>query len=204
MQSIPGLEDIGNWIPRNTTLVGEIKPFLPMPEGFPVQSGLIELKNGTVLSGIDSAILATGFRYLFPFLPQCYDGASTHIRDLHLDQFICGIPLLHSLGFFDYTTLALAKVWTNMAKPPRSQTMRALYDKVVEERGGHGKYFLYLDPERSAGKSIHLLLRLSWYKPSAHVLARVAHSIGWLNVAAVGYGGQQSINYRNTASACWV
>lgn len=62
MQSIPGLEEwvwmfrilsvirdsIGDWIPRNTTLVGEIKQFLPMPEGFPVQSGLIELKNGTV------------------------------------------------------------------------------------------------------------------------------------------------------------
>ena len=35
-------------IPKNTTLVGEIARFLPIPEGSPIQSGLIELKNGTV------------------------------------------------------------------------------------------------------------------------------------------------------------
>ena len=37
-------------IPTNTTRVGEIKRFLPIPEGFPIQSGLVELKNGTVSS----------------------------------------------------------------------------------------------------------------------------------------------------------
>jgi hypothetical protein len=35
-------------IPKNTTLVGEIEQFLPVPEGSPIQSGLVELKNGTV------------------------------------------------------------------------------------------------------------------------------------------------------------
>ena len=35
-------------IPENTTLVGEIKQFLPVPEGSPIQYGLVELKNGTV------------------------------------------------------------------------------------------------------------------------------------------------------------
>ena len=35
-------------VPKNTTLVGEIKQFLPIPEGSPIQSGLVELTNGTV------------------------------------------------------------------------------------------------------------------------------------------------------------
>jgi len=41
------LENFLRRIPQNTTLVGEIKQFLPIPEGFPIQSGLVELKNGT-------------------------------------------------------------------------------------------------------------------------------------------------------------
>lgn len=35
-------------IPKNTTLVGEINQFLPISEGSPIHSGLVELKNGTV------------------------------------------------------------------------------------------------------------------------------------------------------------
>ena len=35
-------------IPKNTTLIGEIEQFLPIPEGSPIQSGRVVLKNGTV------------------------------------------------------------------------------------------------------------------------------------------------------------
>ena len=70
-----------------------------------------------ILSGIDAVILATGFRYSFPFLPQYYDGAKyvprassaatvspflpldgSHIRDLYLDQFYLRDPTLVFLG----------------------------------------------------------------------------------------------------------
>ena len=143
-------------------------------------------------------MLATGFRYSFPFLPQYYDGAEymphagsattvspflpldgSYIRNLHLDQFYIRDPTLAFLGgpsrcyllcftlayseivtsatpsfaALEYTTPALAKVWTNTAKLPNSQTMRALHQKTVEERGGYGKYFLFLGPERYSGKS---------------------------------------------------
>ncbi|KAI9573779.1 hypothetical protein HD554DRAFT_2052569 [Boletus coccyginus] len=183
-------------IPQNTTLVGEIKQFLPIPEGSPIQSGLVELMNGTILSGIDSVILATGYRISFPFLPQYYDGATcdlhagsattvspflpldgSHIRDLYLDQFYLRDPTLAFIGFLpsqpalDYTTLAVAKVWTNTAKLPSSRTMRVLYEKTVEERGGYGKNVLFMGP--------------------AQLLARFAYLIGWLNEAAVKYGGKQ-------------
>ncbi|KAI9573780.1 hypothetical protein HD554DRAFT_2201978 [Boletus coccyginus] len=180
-------------IPKNTTLVGEIKRLFPIPEGFPIQSGFVELKNGTILSGIDSVILATGFRFSFPFLPQYYDGAThvphagsattvspflpldgSHIRDLYLDQFYLRDPTLAFVGFVlatpsflypEYTSLALAKVWTNTAKLPNTRTMRAFHEKTVKERGGYGEYVLFM--------------------------ARIAYLIGWLNEAAAKYGGRQ-------------
>ncbi|KAG8215014.1 hypothetical protein J3R82DRAFT_8420 [Butyriboletus roseoflavus] len=180
-------------LPKNATLVGEIKQFLPIPEGSPIQSGLVELMNGTILSAIDSVIFATGYRYSFPFLSQYYDGSTyvphegstltlssflpldgSHIRDLYLDLFYIRDPTLAFIGvtlqtptfpFSDYTTLALAKVWTSTAKLPSSQTMRALHEKSVEERGGYGKNALYL--------------------------VRITYLIGWLNEAAVNYGGKQ-------------
>jgi hypothetical protein len=59
---------------------------------------------------------------------------------------------MQTFQFLDYTTLALAKVWTNTAKLPNSQMMRALHEKTVEARGGYGKYALFLGPERYSGK----------------------------------------------------
>ncbi|KAF8556440.1 FAD/NAD(P)-binding domain-containing protein [Imleria badia] len=186
-------------IPQNTTLVGEIKQFLPISEGSSIQYGHVELKNGTILSGIDNVILATGYRYSFPFLPQYYDGATyephagssmtvspflpldgLYIRDLYLDQFYLRDPTLAFLGvplgtpsftLAEYTALALAKVWANKAKLPNSQTMRALYEKTVVERGGYGRYVLFWGSERSAAMFTFL--------------------IGWLNEAAAKYGGKQ-------------
>ncbi|KAN0088857.1 hypothetical protein V8E55_005914 [Tylopilus felleus] len=164
-------------IPKNTTLVGEIKRFLPIPDGSPIQSS----------------------RESIGFLPQYYDGATykphtgsattaspflpldgSYIRDLYLDQFYLRDPTLAfinvPLGILsfilsEYTTLAVAKVWTNKAKLPTSQTMRTLYEKTVEERGGYGKYLLFLGSKRTN--------------------ARIAYLVGWLNEAAVKYGGKQ-------------
>jgi hypothetical protein len=70
-----------------------------------------------IISGIDSVIFATGYRYSFPFLPQYYDDAlymphegsvatvwpflaldGSHIRDLHLDLFYIRDPTLALLA----------------------------------------------------------------------------------------------------------
>ncbi|KAN0086218.1 hypothetical protein V8E55_007352 [Tylopilus felleus] len=193
------LENYMRRIPKNTTLVGEIKQFLPIPEGSTIQSGRVELMNGTILTGIDSVIFATGFQYSFPFLPQYYDGATyephegsaktvsaflpmdgSHVRDLYLDMFYIQDPTLALVGMTtgtqlfvlsEYASFALAKVWTNTAKLPSRQAMREWYDKTVEERGGYGKHVMFLGPERSS--------------------AILAYMIGWLNGAAVKYGGRQ-------------
>ena len=79
-------------------------------------------------------ILATGFRYSFPFLPQYYDGAKyvphrgstthvspflpldgTHIRDLYLDQFYLRDPTLAFLGgLWQFCVLCFTFAHSNM------------------------------------------------------------------------------------------
>ncbi|KAG9309498.1 hypothetical protein JVU11DRAFT_10469 [Chiua virens] len=194
-----GLERPRRRIPENTTLIGEIDQFLPVPDRSSIQSGPIKLKNGTILSGIDSVIFATGYRYSFPFLPQYYYGATyephegsaskvepflpaggSDPRDLYLDQFYIQDPTLAFLNLAqglqtfpvaDYTSLALAKVWTNTAKLPNGQIMRKASENSVRLRGGYGARFAWLGCDEFP--------------------AFVRYVVGWLNEAAVKYGGKQ-------------
>jgi len=81
---------------KNTTFVGEIRRFHPFADGDNLSAGKIELVNGTVralvyqsldfsserirlqiISGIDTVIFGTGYRYAFPFLSQ-YHNSSVH------------------------------------------------------------------------------------------------------------------------------
>ncbi|KAF9233778.1 hypothetical protein BU15DRAFT_53455, partial [Melanogaster broomeanus] len=193
------LENFVLRLPGNTTFVGELKSFLPIPEGTPIQSGLIELINGTIISGVDSVILATGFRYSFPFLPQYYDSAlymphegsvatvspflafdGSHLRGLHLDLFYIRDPTLAFLGlnlgaqpfaYSGYLCLALANVWSNTAKLPSSQTMWKMHEQLVVDRGEYGINIQFLGPERFTDN--------------------IRYFIGWLNQAATEYGGRQ-------------
>ncbi|EIW77431.1 FAD/NAD(P)-binding domain-containing protein [Coniophora puteana RWD-64-598 SS2] len=186
-------------LPRNTTIVPEIKQFLPLEDGSTLESSKIELVNGTILTGIDHIIFATGYRYSYPFLPQYYnesvyvprEGASDkavpfialsgeYLRDLHLDLFYIRDPTLAFLSitfrmqtftYCGYQSLALAKVWTGTAKLPDTDTMWEMYDDLVKERGGIGKTLPYLGPGQHEG------MRRRY--------------IGWLNEAANKYGGKQ-------------
>ncbi|WVF68325.1 hypothetical protein IAT40_003090 [Kwoniella sp. CBS 6097] len=65
-----------NMLPASTTIVGEIHTFRAPSTASSttgMRAGEIELLNGTVLSGIDQIILATGYRYSFPFLSQYHN-----------------------------------------------------------------------------------------------------------------------------------
>lgn len=77
---------------------------------------------------------------------------------------------------------------------PNGQTMRALHNKTIEERGGYGKHVMFLGPERGAGMSVLpcpvLILSI--------LTAITAYLMGWLNEAAVKYGGKQVRGAR-----CW-
>ncbi|KAF8993637.1 hypothetical protein BDQ17DRAFT_1368117 [Cyathus striatus] len=185
-------------LPANTTIVPEIRRFLPPNEGKGIEEGQVELVNGTILTGIDNIIFGTGYRYTFPFLPQ-YTNASlgtngtlprsrrqpiitdgTHLRSLYLDTFYIDDPSLafvnmntgvEIFSYSEYLSLAIGKVWSRTAFLPSTPRLWEWYDAVVEERQGYGKHFLFLTLEGNT--------------------AMVRFFVAWLNDAAVKYGGRQ-------------
>ncbi|KAF5343912.1 hypothetical protein D9758_012108 [Tetrapyrgos nigripes] len=156
---------------KNSTVMGEIKRFHPVEESSGISSGKIELYNGTIISGVDHIIAATGFRYAFPFLPQYHNPSlgrddhtpvgskaplitdCSHIRSLYMDIFYIEEP---TLGFTnmnggiqvflwgDYPAFAFAKVWAGQAKLPSTEDMWKKYHEELRARGGYGKNYHFL------------------------------------------------------------
>ncbi|KAK7052448.1 hypothetical protein R3P38DRAFT_2762817 [Favolaschia claudopus] len=171
-------------LPRNVSLVPEIRRFHP-------SNSSIELVNGTFLVGIERIIFATGFRYSFPFLPQFHNSSTpsehpivtdgSHLRSLHEDFLYIEEPTIgflsmnwgmQSFTYSEYLSLALAKVWSGKALLPGRAELWRRYEERVRDRGGYGRHFQFLGAERTA--------------------ANIRFFLGWLNDAAVKYGGKQA------------
>ncbi|KAJ7916152.1 hypothetical protein B0H13DRAFT_2450673 [Mycena leptocephala] len=170
-------------LPANVSVVPEIARFH-------ASNSSIELANGTFLLDIDRVIFATGFRYSFPFLPQFHASSSssahpivtdgTHLRSLHEDFVYIEEPTIgflsmnwgmQSFTYSEYLSLALAKVWSKKAVLPGTAEMWRIYEQRVNDRGGYGRHFQFLGAERTA--------------------ANIRFFVGWLNDAAVKFGGRQ-------------
>ncbi|TFK70904.1 FAD/NAD(P)-binding domain-containing protein [Pluteus cervinus] len=185
-------------LPPNTTVIGEIKEVRATGSTF--QDGEIVLINGTVVTGIDRVIFATGYHYSFPFLPAYHNSSigpkeeaprrsgviqpivtdGTHMRSLHLDLFYIPDPTLafinmnigmQTLTYGEYLSVALAKVWAGKAHLPMVDELWSIYDQKVKDRGGYGSHYLFLG--------------------SAGTKAAIRYFVGWLNDAAYKYGGRQ-------------
>jgi thioredoxin reductase len=185
-------------IPTNTTFVPEIKRFHPPSPGATFSEGRIELFNGTIITGIDRIIFATGFRYSYPFLRQYHNSTiaseiapdvdvqpivtdGTHLRSLYLDLFYIGDPTLgfinvnmgiHTFIYPEYLALALAKVWGGKAKLPSKASMWQQHHDRVSQQGGYNRHFQFVGFASEFDRSVE-------------------YFVGWLNAAAVKYGGRQ-------------
>ena len=62
----------------------------------------------------------------------------------------------------EYTSLALAKVWTGVAKLPSKQTMQDEHLPTIEKHGGYGKDALYLPTKEFISASLPQSLSYSW------------------------------------------
>ncbi|KAJ6551719.1 hypothetical protein B0H19DRAFT_1158674 [Mycena capillaripes] len=170
-------------LPANVSLVPEIRCFH-------ASNSSIELANGTFLLDVSRVIFATGFRYSFPFLPQYHNPSSsstqpivtdgTHLRSLHEDFLYIEEPTIgflsmnwgmQSFTYSEYLSLSLAKVWSRKAILPRTAEMWRRYEQRVKDRGGYGRHLQFLGTERTA--------------------ANIRFFVGWLNDAAVKFGGRQ-------------
>ncbi|KAF8654311.1 hypothetical protein AX16_003538 [Volvariella volvacea WC 439] len=183
-------------LPKNVTIIEEIRRFHKPTEN--IQDARIELTNGTIITGVDKIIFATGYRYSFPFLRNYHNSSiprdrdaprsdlqpivtdGTHLRALHLDLFYIPDPTLafvdmsvgiQSFMWAEYLSLALAKVWSRRAYIPDTEELWRLYDERVRVFGGYGENFQTL----AFGRDKDLL----------------RYFVGWLNTAASKYGGRQ-------------
>ncbi|KAF7974358.1 hypothetical protein HWV62_12312 [Athelia sp. TMB] len=154
-------------IPQNVTVIPEINRFQQILQSESFSDGKIELKNGSIITGIDRIIFATGYRYSFPFLPQY------HNSSIGLDEWAPkGMNLgMQSFVYAEYLSLALAKVWSNTAKLPSAEEQWRLHRERIERQGGYGRHFQFLGAKRTDEMTRFF--------------------IGWLNAAAVKFGGRQ-------------
>jgi len=79
-----------------------------------------------------------------------------------------GIPLYQ---YSEYISVALSKVWGNQAKIPTTPQLWKWYEERILGKGGHGKNNQFLGLKDSNDM--------------------IRFFVGWLNDAAVKYGGRQ-------------
>ncbi|KAJ4480846.1 hypothetical protein J3R30DRAFT_3403155 [Lentinula aciculospora] len=176
-------------VPRNVSVIPEIKSFRPLAgSDSGIQSGVVKLYNGTSLQGIDRIILATGYRYCFPFLPQ-YNNPSlqanetvpvesgkpqplitdgTHIRSLHLDLFYIEEP---TIGFINMNTGIETFLYSEFAASALAKDVHWRRVKLDLAGGGYRPGFMAFGVEKQA--------------------TMIRYLVGWLNQEAVRYGGHQ-------------
>ncbi|WVQ83502.1 hypothetical protein IAT38_005643 [Cryptococcus sp. DSM 104549] len=175
-------------------IVGEVDSFEHLDSETSIKDGRVVLANGTVLTGIDEVILATGFRhansYLGPLVngtihgnddpevkvkPVLTEGKQGQYRNVDWRGFYIDDPTLAfttvrpwTLG--RYQGLAFAKVWEGSARIP---TIKQQW----KDYRGHGKSFF----SRSFG--------------GVQSEAAFRKFTAWLNSESLIHGGQLIENY---------
>ncbi|KAJ3872989.1 FAD/NAD(P)-binding domain-containing protein [Lentinula edodes] len=189
-------------VPRNVSIVPEIKSFHPFTAPG-ITSGKVELFNGTILHGFDRIILATGYRYSFPFLPQYINTSlranetipiqdtdakstqrqplitdGTHIRSLHLDIFYIEEP---TIGFINMNTGIETFLYSEF-------TSAALSKVWAGQAKLPSSDFMWARHWERVGKGYGRTFMAYGVEKQAAI---TKYLVGWLNQDAVKYGGYQ-------------
>ncbi|KAJ3796860.1 hypothetical protein GGU11DRAFT_111910 [Lentinula aff. detonsa] len=193
-------------VPKNVSIVPEIKFFHPLPirptdQNFGIRVGEIDLINGTLLRGFDRIIFATGFRYAFPFLPQYHNASlrsnetipagsgrpqplitdGTHIRSLHLDSFYIEEP---TIGFINMNLGIESFMYSEFAASAIAKVWAGEAKLPSTQEMWDQHWQRVIDAGGAYGGQF-------MYLGSAKEAALVRYIIGWLNEDAVKYGGHQ-------------
>lgn len=113
-------------------------------------------------------------------IPLYFSSMVRHASRIHLLPFVSNQFLvsanfgMQSFTYAEFVSLAAAKVWSGTADFPNTEGLWAWYDKAVEDRLGFGRWFQFYGAERTA--------------------EALRFFVGWLNGAAVKYGGRQIDN----------
>ncbi|KAJ7083236.1 hypothetical protein C8R44DRAFT_822580 [Mycena epipterygia] len=118
--------------PAVTEFFPEIARFEPLgAHNKGIQDGSIHLVNGTVLTGIDEVILATGYIHTNIFLPDFTpDGqpANLHWTGHYIPDPTLAYTNVRPWTIGRYQSYAFAKVWEGTARLPTEKQMREDYD----------------------------------------------------------------------------
>ncbi|KAH7140891.1 FAD dependent oxidoreductase [Dactylonectria macrodidyma] len=154
-------------LPENSTRVAQVSSFNSLQsdqsDGSGAIPGTVTLVDGQVLENVDRVIVATGYQFTLPFLPEYHqddlkpedaddrvlvsDGLQLH--NLHQDIFYIPDPTLVFVGvpfytatfsLFEFQAIAVAAFFSGRAKLPSEPEMRSEYKQRVEEKG-YGKKF---------------------------------------------------------------
>ncbi|ESZ91781.1 hypothetical protein SBOR_7832 [Sclerotinia borealis F-4128] len=155
--------------------------------------GIVHLKDGTTLVGIDKIVICTGYHISYPFLHPYHNDLispaeasetvlvtdGTQVHNLHKDIFYIPDPTLAFVGtayyvstfsLFEFQAIAIAAVFSERAQLPLEEEMREEYRlKVIEK--GFGRAFHALNEGREP-EYVHQL-------------------VAWINADAASSGGKR-------------
>ncbi|CAO3632496.1 unnamed protein product [Mucor fragilis] len=168
-------EELSKFIPKNVQRVGNIKAFRFSNEKQDhIQDAVVELEDGTELTGFDYIIVCTGYVFSFHFLENLHSDEhvnakrqfdaddkhvlvkdGTQVYNLHKDIFYIPNPTLSFVGIpfhiatfslFEFQSYAIARVYADAAKLPTEESMRLEWQERLLQKGG-GREFHALGSE---------------------------------------------------------
>lgn len=169
-------EELSKFVPKNVQRVGNIKDFHynADTQSDNIQDAIIELEDGTEITGLDYVIVCTGYVFSFHFLENLHTddhinkqrGAAvddehvlvkdgSQVFNLHKDIFYIPNPTLSFVGIpfhiatfslFEFQSYAVARVYSESAKLPIEKAMREEWAER-ERQKGPGREFHALGSE---------------------------------------------------------
>lgn len=152
-------QEISKFIPEKVKRVENIKQFRINPKSDNIQDAVVELEDGTEITGLDYIIVCTGYVFSFHFLEDLHSDEATgeHVDDqhvlvkdgtqvfnLHKDIFYIPNPTLSFVGIpfhiatfslFEYQSYAVSRVYSNSATLPRDHDMREEWHERLRQKG---------------------------------------------------------------------
>ncbi|KAK4517791.1 uncharacterized protein ATC70_001136 [Mucor velutinosus] len=168
-------EELSKFVPKNVQRVGNIKTFrYSNDKEDKIQNAVVELEDGTELTGFDYIIVCTGYVFSFHFLENLHSDQhinskrqsdvddkhvlvkdGTQVYNLHKDIFYIPNPTLSFVGIpfhiatfslFEFQSYAIARVYAGAAKLPTEEAMRLEWQERLLQKGG-GREFHALGSE---------------------------------------------------------
>lgn len=152
-------QEISKFIPEKVKRVENIKQFRINPKSDNIQDAVVELEDGTEITGLDYIIVCTGYVFSFHFLEDLHSDEATgeHVDDqhvlvkdgtqvfnLHKDIFYIPNPTLSFVGIpfhiatfslFEYQSYAVSRVYSNSATLPGDHDMREEWHERLRQKG---------------------------------------------------------------------